>query len=173
MKTTLLVLSIGILLFLSVGVFGQAKSVYTSTDAKDCKAAKESSDDSYIGICKGIGGYKLELLEGDLRQTINVIAPNKKKFELNLWSVVSSGFSSVQPKVEWRLKGTIPFALILRFNASEDPADSTKITSYLVVAKVSKKSACVTNIVKPSKTQNAEAQKLGDASASTPCLAPE
>ncbi len=155
-------------LLISVSIYGQ-KSIYTGTTAEDCKATKESNDDGYIGICPGVGGYKLELLEGDLRQTVNVIAPNKKKFELNLWSSVSSGFSSIGAKAEWRMKGTIPTALILRFNASDNPEDSTKITSYLVVVKIKKTSACIVEIIKPSKTQNADAQKSADSVVNKSC----
>ena len=157
-----------ILIFALLGL-AQNNSVYTGTTAKDCKATKESKDDGYIGICKGVGGYSLELLEGDLRQTVNVITPNKKKSELNLWSNVSSGFSSVGAKAEWRMKGIAPMALIIRFNASENPEDSTKITSYLVVSKITKTSACITDIVKPGATQNAEAQQLADAAIGKPC----
>jgi hypothetical protein len=147
----------------------QNKSIYTGTTDKDCKATKESSDEGYIGICKGTGGYRLELLEGDLRQTINVIMPNKKKSELNLWSNVSSGFSSVGAKVEWRIKGITPIALIIRFTASENPDDSTKTTSYLVVSKITKTSACITDIIKPGANQNADAQLLADAATGKPC----
>ena len=167
MKKILLVCSL-ILVFTLLAV-AQNKSIYTGTTDKDCKATKKSSDDGYIGICKGTGGYSLELLEGDLRQTINVITPNKKKSELNLWSNVSSGFSSIGAKAEWRMKGIAPVALIIRFNASENPEDSSKITSYLVVSKITKTSACITDIVKPSPTQNTEAQQLADAAISKPC----
>ncbi len=153
---------------LSISIYGQ-QSTYTGTTDKDCKAAKASEDDGYTGICPGVGGYKLEVLEGDLRQTVNVIAPNKKKFELNLWSNVSGGFSSIGAKAEWRMKGTVPIALILRFNASENPDDSAKITSYLVVVKIKKTSACIVEIIKPSKTQNADAQKSADSAANKSC----
>ena len=151
------------------GVFAQNKSIYTGTTEKDCKPTKESSDDGYIGLCKGVGGYKLKLMEGDLRQTINVIAPNKKETELNLWSNVSPAFSSVGEKIEWRMKGAVPMAFIVRFNASENSEDSSKITSYLVVVKLSKSSSCITDIVKPSKTQNQEAQQLADSAIVKPC----
>ena len=124
--------------FLAIGASAQLKPVYTETSAKVCKATKESKDGNYVGICPGTGGYKLEFLEGDLRQTLNVIAPSKKKSELNLWSSVSSGFSSIGEKIEWRVKGSTPQSFIVRFNASENPDDSTKITSYLVVVKVAK-----------------------------------
>jgi hypothetical protein len=108
-------------------------------------------------------------MEDDLRQTINVIAPNKKETELNLWLTVSSGFSSIGEKVEWRMKGKVPVAFITRYNVSGNPEDSSKITSYLVVVKLSRTKSCITDIVEPSKTQNLEAQKLADAAATKPC----
>jgi hypothetical protein len=156
-------------MLLSVSIFAQVKSIYTGTSVKDCKAAKESSEDGYVGNCPGVGGYKLQLLEGDLRQTINVVSPNKKKFELNLWTVVSGGFSSVGSKVEWRMNGAVPTAIIVRYTVSENPDDSTKLTSYLLVSKISKTSACVVEVIKPSKTQNADAQKSADSAAGKPC----
>jgi hypothetical protein len=156
-------------LLFSVASFGQVKSIYTKTSEKDCVASKVPVEDGYIAICPGVGGYKLELLEGDLRQTINVIAPNKKKSELNLWSNVSGGFSSVGEKVEWRMKGKVPTSLIVRFNASENSEDPSKITSYLVVVKLAKTSSCIIDIIKPSKMQNAEAQVSADASAGRVC----
>ncbi len=165
-KLTFIVVTV---LFFAFGIFGQAKSIYTGTTDKDCKATKESSDDGYVGLCKGTAGFNIELIEGDLRQTVNVITPSKKKIELNLWSTVSSGFSSVGAKAEWRMKGKVPTALIIRFNASGNPEDSSIITSYLVVIKLSKSTACITDIVMPSKTQNAEAQKLADAASGKSC----
>lgn len=170
MKNILLVS--GLMLLLTIFATAQNKSVYTSTDTKDCKTIEQSDADAgwYRGECKGVGGYQLELTEGDIRQTINIISPTKKKFELNFGSV-SGGFSSVGAKAEWRVKGTAPTALIIRFNVSENPEDSSKTTSYLIVSKITKTSACITDVVKPSKTQNAEAQKLADAASTKPCKA--
>ncbi len=150
------------LALISPAALGQSKSVYTDLTDRDCKASKEADEEGYSGICPGVGGYTLELLEGDLRQTINVIAPNKKKFELELWSNVSSGFSHLGAKVEWRMKGKVPVALIMRYNASENPEDASKLTSYLVVVKLSKTDVCIVDILRPSKTQNIDARKLAD-----------
>lgn len=158
--------------------FGQTKkieSIYTSTSTNVCKTLEQSDEGAgfYRGSCPGVGGYKLELIEGDIRQTLDVIAPIKKKFELNLWAVVSGAFSSIGEKVEWRVtksgKTNVPKALIVRFNASEDPEDSTKITSYLVVVKITKTSVCVTDIVKPAANQNVRARELADVSQNKPC----
>ena len=157
-----------VLLF-SSAAFGQTTSVYTGLTTKDCKAFTKPVEDGYIGICPGIAGYTLQLIEGDLRQTLNIVAPNKKKYELALWSNVSSGFSSLGAKAEWRMKGKAPVAVIIRFNAGENSEDSSKITSYLVVVKIAKTDVCIVNILKPSSTQNIEARKLADTPAKTSC----
>ncbi len=102
-------------------------------------------------------------------------APNKKKYELNLWTVVSSSFSSIGEKAEWRVtkknNKDVPLALIVRFNASENPEDSSKITSYLVVSKITDKQICVTDVVKPGSDANEKARQLADAVADKPCRA--
>lgn len=150
-------------------------SVYTTLADKQCKTIELNVEESgyYRGRCPGTGGYKLELIEGDLRQTINVITPGKKKYELSLWTNVSSAFSAVGDKAEWRVltkKGKItPLALIVRFNASENPDNPNQMTSYLVVSKITAKNVCVTDIIKPKTNANAEAQKLADESANKAC----
>lgn len=163
----------GLMLFLSVSGFSQNRSVYTSLDGKGCRtiSADESGAGSYHGRCTGISGYSLDVLEGDIRQTVNVVTPARKTFELGFWTFYGS-FSSVGAKAEWRMKGKVPVGLIVRFNVA-DVEDSSKSTSYLMVSKITKGEICVTDIVKPSKTQNAEAQKLADTAAARPCKSVE
>jgi hypothetical protein len=158
-------------LLLPAAAFAQNKSVYTSLDTKDCKTVEQSSEGAgwYRGECKGVGGFKLEVTEGDLRQSINVISPSGDKFELD-FTQVSGRFSTVGQKAEWRVNKNTPVALIVRFNFNSEGDDTgTKNTSYLIVSKISKTAACITDVVKPSKTQNAEAQKLADQAAKKPC----
>src|SRR2546422_7851339 len=80
-------------------------SVYTSLSTKACRTIKSTSAEggSYVGICPGVAGYKLQLEEGDLRQNIQVITPSGKKHSLDLWSVVGSSFSALGEKAEWRI----------------------------------------------------------------------
>lgn len=156
-------------LVFSSSAFGQMKSLYTGLTEKDCKPSIVPVEDGYTGICPGVAGYSLELVEGDLRQTINVITPDKKRHELELWSNVSNGFSSMGAKAEWRLKGKVPVALIVRYNASENPDDPAKITSYLVVVKLFKDFACIVDILQPSKTQNIQARRLADSPSKNVC----
>jgi hypothetical protein len=146
-------------------------SVYSSLSG--CKIVKTGRDWS-TQACRGVGGYNLQLEYGDARESITVFTPNRQKHPLNLWSVVSSGFSSVGQKAEWRVTTMngkqVPIALIVRFNASENPEDSTKVTSYLVVAKITPQKICVTDKITPSATANEEARRAADASADKPCM---
>src|SRR5215204_4730031 len=93
------------LLLLAIPAVAQNKSVYTSTRTSACRTIESNPDEggSYEGECAGVGGYKVRLLEGDIRQTLNIITPAKKKFELNFWGFYS-GFSSIGEKIEWRTK---------------------------------------------------------------------
>lgn len=148
-------------------------SVYSSLSG--CKLVKKGHDFS-TSACKGVGGYNLRLEYDDARESITVISPNGQKHPLDLWSVISSGFSSVGKKAEWRVtrKGgrLVPIALIVRFDASTNPEDSTKVTSYLAVAKITPQKICVTDKIEPGATANEDARRAADASADKPCLAP-
>lgn len=166
----ILLLTISLLMIFSSSVLAQKNtSIYTSLTTEGCKTLESDEEGTgwYRGLCKGTGGYSLELTEGDLRQSLIVIAPNKKRFDLNFMRV-SPRFSSIGEKAEWRMKGKTPVALIVRYRFSSEE-DETKSVSYLIVTKLSGKESCITDIVKASKTQNAEAQKLADAAATRPC----
>lgn len=150
----------------------QNKSVYTSTKTGACRTISSDTGGagSYEGECTGVGGYKVRLLEGDIRQTLNIITPAKKKFELNFWGFYG-GFSSIGEKIEWRTRAGVPVALIARFNVA-NAEDSSKSISYLMVSKISKTSSCVTDVVKPQANQNEKARELADAAAGKPCMDP-
>ena len=112
--------------------------------------------------------------EGDLRQNLIVITPKGAKHSLELWDVVSGGFSSVGPKAEWRMAmqdGKLsPVALIVRYNASEDPYQPKKMTSYLAVAKITPDEICVTEKISPGPKANDDARRAADAAPAKPCL---
>ena len=162
------ILVISFLLILSTAAFAQNKSIYTPISNAECKTTNTSPVSGYLN-CPGSGGYSLEVLDDDARMSINVVAPDKKVYELDFWGHFRR-FSFVGEKAEWRLKGKTPVALIIRYDVS-DGGDDGKNISYLMVAKITKNSACVTDIVKPSKNQNLTAQKLADKSALKPCKA--
>ncbi|HEY2846322.1 MAG TPA: hypothetical protein VGI80_00805 [Pyrinomonadaceae bacterium] len=158
-----------IALTLCTAALAQNTSVYTRTAS--CKTIESSSKEGgyYRGRCAGVGGYKLELEEGDIRQTLNVITPGKKKFKLNFWQY-NGNFSYVGDKLEWRLRKGVPVALIARFNTS-DSDNSEKTHSFLVVSKVGRKESCVIEIIDPVAKQNEKARASADAAPGKPCLA--
>ena len=157
----------------TASVIAQNKSIYTSTRTASCRTISSNPNEagSYEGECLGVGGYKVRLLEGDIRQTINIIAPSKKKFELNFWGFYG-GFSSIGEKIEWRTRGGVPVAVIARFTVANNE-DSSKSRSYLMVSKIGKAMSCVTDIVEPGSGQNEKARTLADVAADKPCKKPE
>ena len=169
------IIALGTLLTVS-SAEAQTRPVYTTLAEKQCRKLKSTGDD-YLGRCPGVGGYSLLVAEGDLRQNILVVTPKGERHSLELWSVVSPAFSSLGPKAEWRVvtqsRKTIPAALIVRYNASEDPEKPDKQTSYLVVAKITATEVCVTDKIGPGPKANEEARRLADEAANKPCLKPQ
>lgn len=167
----------GVLLAGVITAAGQSnQSVYTSLGAKQCRTVRsaEAGDDGYEGRCRGVAGYTLLLSEGDLRQNITVITPKGAKHSLDLWDVISGGFSSVGPKAEWRMttrNGKLaPVALIVRYNANEDPEAPNKQNSYLAVSKITPTEICVTDKILPGPKANEDARRAADTAATKPCL---
>jgi hypothetical protein len=150
-------------------------SVYTPLHAKACRtvSATPAEGGSYVGICRGVGGYKLQLEEGDLRQNIQVITPTGKKHSLELWDVIGTGFSSLGEKAEWRIKRNrakvTPIALIVRYDVA-NPEDSSKHTSWLAVAKITDDKVCVTDKIAPKANANLAARAAADSATGKPCL---
>ena len=166
--------ALSVILLLATVAAGQSnRSVYTSLHEKQCRTIKTTSAD-YEGRCRGVGGYTLLLSEGDLRQNVTVVTAQGTKHSLDLWIVVSSAFSSVGPKAEWRMAmqngKLVPVALIIRYNASEDPEQPNKLNSYLAVAKITPTEICVTDKILPGPKANEEARRAADAAATKPCL---
>ena len=151
-------------------------SVYTPLDEKQCKTIKapDPQTNDYEGRCRGVAGYALLVTEGDLRQNVTVITPQGAKHSLELWDVISGGFSSVGPKAEWRMAKQngkpAPVALIIRYNANDDPESPNKQSSYLAVTKITATEICVTDKIMPGAKANEEARVAADASANKPCL---
>ncbi|HUF03948.1 MAG TPA: hypothetical protein VMM38_07210 [Aridibacter sp.] len=149
-------------------------SVYSDLDPEKCETIESEMEGYYSKQkCPGAFGYHLEVIESDIRQTVNVVETSGKSHELDLGGIVSRAFSYVGNKAEWRFRETDgnrqPFALIIRFNASVDP-NSNKEASYLTVSKITKDRICVTDVVKPIPNANVEARKLAEKAAEKPCL---
>jgi hypothetical protein len=154
------------------------QSVYTDLKVKACRTLESRTSEAgwYLGRCPGVAGYKLLLQEGDLRQDLTVVTPGGKKHLLRLPELIGSSFSSLGEKAEWRMQRrggkAAPVALIVRFNLS-NPEDSSKITSYLAVAKITSGQICVTDKINPGANANQQARDAADRAAQKPCLKAE
>ena len=153
----------------SIAAFAQNKSVYTDLVADKCKTSSvdEGMAGNYVGKCEGVAGFDLEVYLDDERNSIGVVLPSKTTVGLDFWNYFHN-FSELGEKAEWRMKNKKPVALIVRLKVS-DQGDEKPPTSYLVVSKISETNACVTDIVKPGKNQNLQAQNLADKAADKPC----
>jgi hypothetical protein len=147
----------------------QNKSVYTSLATDRCKTASvdQSMPGNYVGRCPGVAGYALEAYLDDERNSVGVVLPSKKVIGLDLWSRFNN-FSELGETAEWRLKGKRPVALIIRLKVM-DRGDDRPGSSYLIVSKISQSAACVTDIVRPGRGQNATARRLADKAVVRPC----
>ena len=141
--------------------------IFTYTSLEDCPVLESNPDEAgyYLSECKGEGGYKLQVIESDLRQTIEVIAPDGKETGLNLSSVTGGGFSHLGKNVEWR--GAVkdgsfaPDALILRHDVVTNP-EGTKTESWLVAVKLTG-TPCPIARIAPGPEQNQQARDAADA----------
>lgn len=150
-------------------IFAQNKSVYSDLTPDKCKGeASRNFPGLYFAKCKGAGGYDLEYYLDDERNSLGIVFPSKKVIALNLWNYFRD-FSELGSTAEWRMKEDKPVALIIRLNVS-DRKDETKQTSYLIVSKISREIACVTDVVYPGKNQNLKARQLADRSSTKKCL---
>lgn len=166
--TNKLLIIVFVFVFQSFAI-AQNKSVYTDLTTKNCKdvAVDEGMPGNYVGKCKGTNGYDLEVYLDDERNSIGIVFPSQKVVGLDFWNHFGE-FSELGTKAEWRIKNGKPVAMIVRLNIS-DPEDYEKKVSYLMVAKIGNKTACVTDIVKPTKGQNLTARIMADNSSKRPC----
>jgi len=173
MKKILFVLCLALLS--AVAKAAPMESVYTDLGGPKCKTALDRTEgESRTVTCLGVAGYRLRSLEDDLRQTVNVIDPQGVESPLDLWSIIFGGFSSLGAKAEWRVEKqgakVTPRAMIVRFNASENPSDPNKVTSYLVVVKLTPKKICATDRIPPDPKQNDKARAAADVADGKACL---
>ena len=168
-----------LLLLLFSAVIAQAQtnsSLYTPLAEKQCKTIKgpDPQTNDYEGRCRGVAGYSLIVTEGDLRQNVTVVTPKGTKHSLDLWDVISGGFSSVGEKAEWRMakqdRKLVPVALVIRYKANEDPESPNKQTSYLAVTKITDTEICVTDKINPGAKANEDARRAADEAVNKPCL---
>ena len=147
---------------------------YTSLAPADCRLIAENREEGGYArhACPGLGGYKLETSESDLRQDVVVIAPDGRRSELNLSSLVAKGaFNALGRTAEWRGPESNPRALIFRLNVAPGPDPVRPDISNLVVARLAG-AACAVAVVPPGAGQNARARAIADGEPLPSCIQP-
>lgn len=144
----------------------EISSAYTDFDfSKGCKTiakAEEGEGDWLDAVCEGYAGFPVHASEGDARQSIFY------GFQPKEWPWESfSGFNHAGPKIEWRLDGGKPFAVIHRWFVQNSETEQTQV---LVVEKVGQKAdrqGCAVGLVLASgnAAANETARKIADESA--------
>jgi hypothetical protein len=137
---------------------------YTSIDPASCRLIEQNIEEGGYSrhACDGLGGFKLEISESDLRQDVVVIAPDGRRSELELSSIVAKGaFNSLGTTAEWRGAAARPTALIVRLNVARGPEPTRPDISNLVVARLAGP-ACIVAVVPPGPDRNARARQIAD-----------
>jgi hypothetical protein len=151
-------------------------SVYTHIAGATCATiAVDAETGATTQRCPGIAGYALLVEDDDARMSIVVVAPDGGQYPLEFWQVITTAFSRLGEKAEWRVKRQggrlVPIALIVRVNANE-AGDPDVTTSYLAVAKIAPQASCVIDRIAPAADMNRRARLAADAAAEKPCLQP-
>jgi hypothetical protein len=68
------------------------------------------------------------------------------------------------------MRKLVPVALIIRYNANDDPESPNKQSSYLAVTKITTTEICVTDKIMPGAKANEDARSAADTAANKPCL---
>jgi hypothetical protein len=160
---------VSLLLLLANVSWAQNKSVETDLSYINCQRVdmNKKIPDVYFGWCAGVGDYKVEVPLDGVRNSFSLILPSNKAIKFDFWKYFDK-VSTLEDKVEWRVKGKKPVAFIARLNVSEEE-DEKEPALYLLVSKITKTSACVTDIVKPGPGQEKRARKLADKAAPKTC----
>jgi len=150
-------------------------SIYTDIAGAACAIIAVTAD---AGVatrhCPGIAGYSLLVQDDDSRMSIVVMMPDGGHQPLEYWQVVTTAFSTLGDKAEWRVKRQggkhVPIALIVRVYADES-SDPNVATAYLAVAKITPQAACVVAKIPPGAAMNLQARLAADGASDMPCLA--
>jgi hypothetical protein len=143
---------------------GDITSVYSDFDLKTCKALELYADEDEGGVwqCKGIPGFDVLYLEGDLRGYV-AFGPEARS---QCTSAQTFGaFNSPGPKIEWRMENGKPIATILRWLTDNGSGEATAKQNWLAVTKLNGKDACRTALID---TKYPEANSIARAKADGP-----
>ncbi len=137
---------IAVCLSATAATAGEITSVYSDLDLKKCKALELYADEGEGGVwdCKGIAGFDVLYLEGDLRGYI-AFGPEARS---QCSSAQTFGaFNSPGTKIEWRMENGRPIATILRWFTDNGSGEENAKQNWLVVSKLNGRDACRTALI--------------------------
>ena len=137
---------IAVCLSATAALAGEITSVYSDLDLKKCKALELYADEGEGGVweCKGIKGFDVLYLEGDLRGYV-AFGPEARS---QCASAQTFGaFNSPGPKIEWRMENGKPIATILRWLTDNGSGEANAKQNWLVVSKLNGRDACRTALI--------------------------
>jgi|HubBroStandDraft_1064217.scaffolds.fasta_scaffold00088_9 hypothetical protein len=155
---------------------GMITSLYTSLEPKQCRTLPANGESGDVTLrCPGAADYRLLAIDSDSRMSVTLVFPDKSLHPLDFWTVVTSHFSRLGGKAEWRVRQVggkqVPIALITELNVMEDPESSAE-RPYLIVAKIGAAGTCVTDKILRGDDAQEQARTAADAAAASPCLGP-
>jgi hypothetical protein len=157
------------------GSTAQTESVFTDLDPRRCRVIDYNRQTGEsLRRCRGAAGYRLLVADADLRVSVTVVAPDRRRYPLNYADVVTPALTTLGEKAEWRLEGKgrrrAAIALIVPVNAHDESEFPHRVRSYLAVAKIGGDTICVTDRIRPSGTAVEEARRAADSAARRSCL---
>ena len=128
----------------TAAVADEITSVYSDLDLKTCKALElyNGQDNGEGGVweCKGIEGFDVLYLEGDLRGYV-AFGPEARS---QCTSAQTFGaFNSPGPRIEWRMENGKPIATILRWFTDNGSGEANAKQNWLTVTKLNGKDEAV------------------------------
>jgi hypothetical protein len=150
---------------------GEYDSIYTSIKANNCRTISTTQLGS-TQVCKSFASIKVLVVDNDLRQNI-ILKREENLYDLDFFTKVSSHWSILGDKIEWRYRKKDryhPVAMIVRFNVSEDLNKPNKMTSYLVVSKITSNNICIVGKIVPQANQNQLARDMAEKAKNMNCL---
>jgi hypothetical protein len=141
------------------------ESAFTDLEGPSCSLVSEVQETgATVQRCPGTGNWRLLVLFDDDRMSVDVVTPQGTENPLDFWDTISPGFTTLGSQAEWRVRGQLPIALIVRVNALEEG----KRKSYFAVSKVSESVSCVTHRIESGDSE--QARQVADSALSAPCL---
>ena len=124
----------------------RATPVFTDLYGHGCALVeKDQQGASSTRRCQGTAGFALLVHENAGRSSVDIVAPGRRVYQLDLWDVVEPGMTQLGRKAEWQLVEGKPRALLMRVDMIDGSSVHYPRTgTAIAVARIDADGACVT-----------------------------